>query len=151
MIKEFKHELLTGKPCMIEDGFIPAMNQFVGALQLTGCAALIISSFRKDTNVQGAIVRPAVHGDHLIGHAIDVNIYDRDGDLWTSSHEPNLHNPQGEVLAFIKEVKKYGIRWGGEFVHTEPDPVHFDDGLYQLDPQKWMEIYEQIRNENLSS
>jgi len=139
MIVQFKHELLTGKDCFVHDGFIPAMNQFVGALALFGCSALIVSSFRTTTVVPGAIVTPASHSNHLIGHAIDVNLYDKDGDLWTSKY---LIEPKDEILDFINEVSKYGIRWGGKF--STPDPVHFDDGLNVIHPDMWISLYNSL-------
>lgn len=156
MIKEFAHKLLSGKPCMIHDEFIGSMQLFCRYLELSGCKALITSSYRETTVVGGAIVKPATRGNHLIGCAIDCNIYDKSNKLWNStalnvfSPEHKDYNPKitGEVLMLINLVRRSNsLRWGGDF-HPDrkgnTDPVHFDNAINITSPKKWDEIYKQL-------
>ncbi len=158
MISEFKHILLSGKPCMIHDDFKPCMDLFCRYLELTGCSALINSSYRPDTNVNGAIVKPATKGNHLVGCAIDCNILDKKMVLWTSAmlrvfcpelpeFNPKINN---EVLTLINLVRRsHTLRWGGDF-HPDrkgnTDPVHFDNAINIRSPKRWQEIYDEIHN-----
>jgi len=144
MIQEYKHPLLLNGPCFVHFEFLPYMASFCKALEETGCKAWLTSSYRKTTNVPGAIVSPAKMSNHLIGHAIDCNIIDKNGTLWNSGL---LKNPTGEVKEFINKVISKGIRWGGFFTpdkNGKTDPVHFDDGMNIHDPIHWQEIYDDI-------
>jgi len=159
MIQEFTHKLLSGKPCMIHDEFIPAMQLFCRYLELSGCKALITSSYRETTQVAGAIVKPATRGNHLVGCAIDCNIYDKKNVLWDSaalnvfSPESKTYNPKitNEVLTLINLVRRSKtLRWGGDFNPDRKgntDPVHFDDYLNGRNPERWDEIYNELHQE----
>lgn len=139
MIREYKHSALTGRPCMIENGFIPSMDIICATAEKHKIKIYITSSFRTDLVVPGAIVDPAEKGNHLAGHAIDCNLIDSAGKWW---NHVALDNPTGDVLAFITEVTEAGVRWGGAF--QKKDDVHFDDGLNLKDPQRWKEIYSEV-------
>lgn len=141
---------------MIHPDFVPSMDLFCRYLEIVKCSALITSSFRETTKVPGAIVVPAVKGNHLIGHAIDCNIYDSKKTLWTSamlnqfSPEHKEYNPKlnSEVLQLLNLVRRSKIlRWGGDF-HPDrkgnTDPVHFDDALNIRNLKRWDEIYKEI-------
>jgi hypothetical protein len=71
----------------------------------------------------GAVVPPAGKSQHLIGHAVDLNI--QDGETLNSSAMFNNGTETDNADSFIAAVKKKGLRWGGDFNDT--DPVHFDD------------------------
>jgi peptidoglycan hydrolase-like protein with peptidoglycan-binding domain len=71
----------------------------------------------------GAVVPPASKSQHLIGHAVDLNIVD--GTTINSSAMFKNETETDNADAFVSAVKKKGIRWGGDF--NETDPVHFDD------------------------
>jgi hypothetical protein len=71
----------------------------------------------------GAVVPPASKSQHLIGHAVDLNIVD--GTTINSSAMFKNETETDNADAFVSTVKKKGIRWGGDF--NETDPVHFDD------------------------
>jgi peptidoglycan hydrolase-like protein with peptidoglycan-binding domain len=71
----------------------------------------------------GAVVPPASKSQHLIGHAVDLNIVD--GTTVNSAAMFNNGTETKNADAFVAAVKKKGIRWGGDFNDT--DPVHFDD------------------------
>lgn len=71
----------------------------------------------------GAVVPPASKSQHLIGHAVDLNIVD--GTTVNSSAMFDDGTETANADAFVTAVKKKGLRWGGDFGDT--DPVHFDD------------------------
>lgn len=156
MILQYKHALLTGKPCMIHDGYVSAMDLFCKLLALNGLKYMVTSSYDPNhlslTESQGAIVVPAKHGNHLVGHATDGNLIDKTGKVWTSEllatycmhhaeYDPNA--PQNDVYQFIKSIRNSGVvRWGGDF--AQPDPVHFDDALYIKNPTRWNQIFKEL-------
>lgn len=142
MIKEYRHPLLTGKPCMIHTDFEPYMNTFTNYLALTGCKALITSSFRGVSDkLKGTIVTPAKKSNHFVGFAIDVNLVDDKGVFWNSH---TLENPSGKVLDFIQIITDSDLRWGGAF--NIPDSVHFDYPLNIKDPARWEAIFQEVQN-----
>lgn len=138
MIRKYSNPLLTGADCMIEDSFIPAMDYFCSLLQKYALKAYIVSSFRENTDVQGAIVSPAKMSNHLVGHALDVNFIDDKGTFWNSKDMINCQ----DMLEFITDWTGEGYRWGGHF--EVPDDVHFDDGINIENPTLWTTIYNQI-------
>jgi hypothetical protein len=76
-------------------------------------------------SVGGAVVTPAKKSQHLVGHAVDLNIVDGD-----TVNTAAMFNAGGETAAadkFVRAAKGKGLRWGGDF--TDTDPVHFDDNL----------------------
>lgn len=135
----YTHELLSGNPCYVHEDFVPSMDIFCDCLADNGCKALITSSQRKTTIVPGAIVKPAKMSNHLVGHAVDGNVYDYKGHLW---NHKELANPTGEVLAFILDTEAKGLRWGGRF--KKPDTVHWDTALNLKNPKRWKEIYAEL-------
>jgi hypothetical protein len=91
-------------------------------------------SFRKaDGQITGSIVPPAERSNHLVGHAVDINIV-YNGDTYTSSRLGNYDNLPQAIKNFISGCESAGIRWGGRF--TPSDPVHFDDGI-NLNNRDW--------------
>ena len=145
-IIEYSHSALVGKPCIIEEGFIVAMDRLCYYAIECGLKIYIVSSYRNSTVVDGAIVQPATLSNHLIGHAIDANLVDGK-DFWNSKKlEGEL---TGNVKKFIEAIEKDTVlRWGGRF--TEKDVVHFDDSLNIRDIAKWHELYNEIRNNNIA-
>lgn len=143
MIREYKHPLLSGKPCMIHTDFIPCMDLFCRYLEIVKCSALITSSYRPNADkINGAIVKPARRSNHMVGCAIDCNIYDSKKALWNSTM---LKTPTGEVLQLINLVRRSKLlRWGGDFETI--DSVHFDSGINISNPKRWDEIYTEINS-----
>lgn len=156
MIYEFKHQLLIGKPCMIHEGFTSAMTLFCKLLALNDLKYHNNCSYDPNhlslTPAEGAIVKPASHGDHLIGHATDGNLIDKTGKTWTSemlhpycqhSKQYDINAEKNDVYQFLKSIRSSNVlRWGGDFVDF--DPVHFDDALYQMNPARWQQIYNEL-------
>ena len=104
----------------------------------------ITSSYRKDGFVSGAIVPPAKRSNHLIGHAIDMNLIDRQTGKFCNSVCLGRSNKPSGVRCFIGKIRSNSsLRWGGDFKKT--DPVHIDDGTNIKNPQLRNRLYNSVR------
>lgn len=135
---EYKNsKYLLGKPLIITQPFVKYMDKIMIACYVNKVKLYITSSLRTPEQiVKGAIVTPAKMSNHFVDCAFDCNIYDSKGKLWTSKE---LMYPKNEIKDFIEDVKKEGIRWGGDF--KIKDPVHFDFPLNIRFPEQYKEIY----------
>lgn len=124
--------------CNIDEDFEPTLVQMNAIAQKYNITIHVNSSFRVDANVKGAIVKPATHSNHMIGHAIDCNL-SHDGAFYNST---KMQSDAGVIRQFINDVKTSGMRWGGDF--GKPDPVHFDDGLNIKDMTLWTAKYNKL-------
>jgi hypothetical protein len=125
--------------CAIDEDFEPFLIKMNEIAQKYNITVKVNSSYRVDAKVIGAIVKPATHSNHMIGHAIDCNLI-LDKVLYNSV---KMQADQGTVKKFINEVKATtGMRWGGDF--GNPDPVHFDDGLNIKNMALWTEKYNKM-------
>ncbi len=103
---------------------------------------VITQSYRvPDKPVRNAIVQPAVKSNHLAGHALDFNMVYGGHVFESQEMMQNLfHRLPDAVIHFIRDIRADPlIRWGGDF--TTPDPVHLDDGVNILNPEKWNAHY----------
>jgi hypothetical protein len=91
-----------------------------------------------DSPVRGAIVPPSVTSNHLVGHAVDINIV-YNGTWYNSSALKNYNSLPQAIKNFITGCKNAGMRWGGEF--STPDPVHFDDELNLKNKTQYDRLY----------
>lgn len=130
----FKGTQFTGKDLVCHKDFIPYLKLMNSKAKDLGIQIYVTSSDRNNTNVKGAIVTPAKMSNHLVGHAIDCNLVEKNK-WWNSS---KLKTPSGNVLIFIDFCTSVGIRWGGTFV--KKDTVHFDYPLNLKDKTKYLEI-----------
>lgn len=112
----------------VEEGFynlIRRIDQYAGECSVT---VFVTSSFRTK-------VIEAKNSNHLVGHAIDMNLQDRNGYCRSSC----LLNPKKSlagVRCFISRIRTDPrLRWGGDF--KKVDPVHIDDNLYHRDVNEW--------------
>lgn len=126
--------------CTIDEDFEPALIKINSIAEKFNITVIVTSSFRIDANVAGAIVTPATHSNHMVGHAIDCNL-ELNGAFFNSAR---MQTDTGVVRQFINEVKAQGIRWGGDF--GKPDPVHFDDGLNIRDMAAWTAKFNALHN-----
>ena len=124
--------------CTIDEDFEPSLIKMNAIAQKYNITVHVNSSFRVDANVRGAIVTPATHSNHMIGHAIDCNL-ELAGGFYNSAR---MQTDTGVVRQFINEVKAAGFRWGGDF--RKQDPVHFDDGLNIHNMAIWTEKYNKL-------
>jgi len=103
-----------------------------------GLTVLVTSSFRaKGAAVAGAIVPPAQRSNHLVGHAIDMNLK-LGSERFDSQRltRQNLRNLPSGVQSFLGAIRAHSVlRWGGDFVKA--DPVHIDDNLSRRSPDLW--------------
>lgn len=126
--------------CTIDEDFeavLLLMNAIAVKYNIT---VIVNSSYRKDSNVKGAIVTPAKKSNHMVGHAIDCNLM-LGGKLYNSV---KMQADKGMIHNFIQEVKLSGMRWGGDF--KAKDPVHFDDGLNIKNMPLWIKKYQAIHS-----
>ncbi|XP_078619834.1 uncharacterized protein LOC144886898 [Branchiostoma floridae x Branchiostoma japonicum] len=121
-VRAYSNSNFVGDPIHVEDGFRGAMDDINRAAGRCGVKVWITHSWRKlGAFIGGAIVQPASNSNHLVGHAIDMNIQRSDGSLC------NGDCLQGQwdnaANCFLDEVIASGLTWGGVF----NDPVHIDD------------------------
>ncbi|NMB66040.1 MAG: M15 family metallopeptidase, partial [Spirochaetes bacterium] len=99
---------------------------------------VVQQSFRKaNEEVENAIVVPVKTSNHLVGHAIDINI-EYDGKLYNSKLLKNYELLPERIKIFIIGCRISKIRWGGDLKIS--DSVHFDDNLYEIDRKKYEEL-----------
>ncbi|XP_073233872.1 uncharacterized protein [Porites lutea] len=112
----------------VEEGFynlIRRIDQYAGECSVT---VFVTSSFRTK-------VVQAKNSNHLVGHAIDMNLQDRNG-YCSSSCLLNPNKSLAGVTCFISRIRADPrLRWGGDF--KKVDPVHIDDNLYYRDVNEW--------------
>ncbi len=133
-MKQFSASNFIGN-CTIDEDFEEALMKMNTVAQKYTITVKVNSSYRVNANVQGAIVKPATHSNHMIGHAIDCNLI-LDGKLYNSV---KMQSDKGKIRDFINEVKATGLRWGGDF--GKADPVHFDDGLNIKNMPLWIKKF----------
>jgi hypothetical protein len=136
-LREFSGRNFEGK--VIADLEFHALLQSVDhSAGECGVTVIVTSSFRtKDAAVAGAIVQPAQRSNHLVGHAIDMNLrFNGQRFNSTSLLRQNLKLLPSNVQNFIAQIRAHPIlRWGGDFVKA--DPVHIDDDLSRRNPELW--------------
>ncbi|GHU01720.1 hypothetical protein AGMMS49960_12480 [Betaproteobacteria bacterium] len=106
---------------------------------------LVLDSFRIDGEpAVNGIVPASADSNHLVGHAIDINIRDkatgRYYNVTTLGHYDSL---PVSVRNFIDGCRMSGMRWGQDF--PTPDPVHFDDNLAERDRAAYNKLYTQYQ------
>lgn len=145
-ITRFSAERFIGDPVMADADFQQDLEQLNRWAAEQGIRIYITHSFRRrDRQPDGAIVPPAKRSNHLVGHAIDMNLQLDSGD-WFNSRR--LARDQAAawpapIRAFIDAIRGHErLRWGGDFTRT--DPVHIDDNLYNRNEDLWMRKYEAL-------
>jgi hypothetical protein len=132
IIVTFTDVHLIGSVVKVDSDFVPALTRICECAGKFKLKIWVTSSTRSlDNQVRGAIVPPASHSCHHIGHAIDMNIQFQ-GKLYNSKklRRGNLDNLPKAISNFINAIREDGgLRWGGDF-NTE-DPVHIDDDFYR--------------------
>jgi len=143
-MENFKSNNFVGKTVVCHIDFIPYLQKFDAKLKELGLKFHTTSSWRSDINVKGAIVKPAKNSNHLVGFAIDGNIWEGKK-LWNSKL---LTTPSGKVLELIEWCPSIGMRWGGYFKVV--DVVHFDFPLNLKDRKKYDSILSELNSTNLN-
>ncbi len=150
--EECELELITGKSnfigneIIVHKDFVSGIERINDYAEQNNVKIFVTSSFRKENDDSGnTVVTPDEKSNHLVGHAIDMNVK-YGNNYYNNCNSTCLASsplPQG-VAGFIQNVKgDSNLRWGGDF--TEKDVVHIDDH-YNVDLQKWNELYISIIN-----
>lgn len=117
--------------------------RFIRDLEKQGANVIItdgLRSWEEQTQLYNSGQTPAQAGNsfHNYGQAVDINV---NGLKMGSSYADWL-----PVADYIK--KKYGLRWGGDFVNNW-DKVHFDNGnKYKIEQLKALYNANQVVNKN---
>jgi hypothetical protein len=124
--------------CNVDEEFVPLLNQMNAVAVQHNMIVVVISSYRKDTNVNGALVTPAQMSNHLIGHAIDINVKNKlTGEFFNSK---KMGDGTGADELFLEDVdRNTDLRWGQAF--NKPDSVHFDDAINIKKPVVWQQKF----------
>jgi hypothetical protein len=101
------------------------------------------NGFREaDQPVRNAVVPPSATLNHLVGHAIDINIV-YNGVWYNAARLGNYANLPQPIKNFISGCIRNGLRWGGNF--SDSGPVHFDDNLYLRDRETYNRLYREYQ------
>jgi hypothetical protein len=142
----FKSPRFVGKPLLADVDFfeeLQKIDQFAakGNLQI-----FITSSARLHGAPLGDVIfPPASRSNHLVGHAIDINILQGEqlfnGDALDNSQANRL---PGAIQEFVQSIRNDSVlRWGADF----GDPVHIDDGFNLRNPVAWEQKYSIIQSD----
>lgn len=129
----------------IDQGFQSSMNAICAAANRCNVKLLVTSAYRKsNSSVTDAIVQPADRSNHLVGHAIDMNVvYGAHNFICNSACLRGNSKPR-EVQCFLNQVQQNGLRWGGTF--TTSDPVHIDDA-FNINQNQYDSLYKSIQKQ----
>ncbi len=137
-IRRYRNDRFIGNELRADADFFAALDRLNAFATQCDVEIFVTSSTREpDREVSGAIVAPASRSNHLVGHAIDMNLKSRSGFFNSRSlRRANLGRLAPEIREFLDKVRADPqLRWGGDF-GTE-DPVHIDDALNRRDPELW--------------
>ncbi len=138
VLRTYHNERFIGKELRADVEFFPLLDRVAGFAEDCDLHVWVTSSARDpDKNVDGAIVKPAQRSNHLVGHAIDMNLKTA-SDFFNSTRlrKKNLPSLPAKVRRFIQKVRDDDdLRWGGDF--GKEDPVHVDDGINVHEPDLW--------------
>ncbi|TQV89327.1 SH3 domain-containing protein [Aliikangiella coralliicola] len=137
-IQRYQNTRFIGKTLYADTDFWPCLdrlNQYATACEVS---IYVTSSAREPgKTVSGNIVKPASRSNHLIGHAIDMNLQSASGFFNSRKLKKSQFNrlPK-EIKQFINLVRDdQEMRWGGDF--RNEDPVHIDDSFNVRYPDLW--------------
>lgn len=134
-LKTFSGSQFIGKPVLADIEFIPYLNIINGLASSNRLKIFVTSSTRPFGVPVSGIVPAASRSNHLVGHAIDMNIQ-VGSTLLNSTALGSFRTLPASVQKFIQEIRRDpDLRWGGDF--RPVDPVHIDSGLNIRDPATW--------------
>ncbi len=137
-IRHYRNSRFIGNELRADLDFFPCLDRLNDFAKQCDVELFVTSSTRDPGRpVRGAIVPPASRSNHLIGHAVDVNLKSTSGFFnSTALKRDNLPNLPAEIRAFIEFVRNDGeMRWGGDF--RNEDPVHIDDHFNGRNATLW--------------
>ena len=133
-------DYFVGEPVLAHRDFHEALRRLNGYAVESGVKIEVLHSFRRRDGWDEGVELPAhKRSNHLVGHAIDMNLI-AEGQRLNSrklhrAHWSDLPNSAKEWIRLVRADET--LRWGGDFVR--PDPVHIDDDLYRRQPAVWFE------------
>ncbi len=137
-IRPYHRTQFIGKEIRADVDFWPHLDRINQYALDCDVQVFVTSSTREPgRTVRGNIVKPASRSNHLVGHAIDMNLKSRNGFFnSTKLKRSNFNQLPDETREFLDKVRADGdLRWGGDF--SKEDPVHIDDGLNVRNPERW--------------
>lgn len=146
LLTAFTDTHFIGKKVVANQHFLPALHRINQYAQESHVKVYVTSSFRQTGHVNGAIVEPATFSNHLIGHAIDMNlVHGPEANFFNSTvlSQAILPPPAAAFIQAIREDPE--LRWGGDF--KVRDVVHIDDNAYHRDAERWLAAYNTIQNQ----
>jgi hypothetical protein len=138
VIKTYSNTQFIGKELRVDTDFMPHLDRLNQHALDCKVKIYVTSSAREPgRSVSGAIVPPASRSNHLVGHAIDMNLQSASGFFNSSKlKKSNFANLPDEIKDLITLVKNDEVlRWGGEF--NPEDPVYIEDKLNHRNPHRW--------------
>lgn len=131
-----------GQPIIVDSYFVEELNKINYWAREYNIKVHITSSFRKQNQeLTDTIVRPAKNSNHLIGHAIDMNL-EWNGRWYDSKlliRNNLVYLPQN-IQDFVNSIRNDKVlKWGGDF--SQQDPVHIDDNTNQNYCDCWHRLY----------
>src|SRR5690606_11951139 len=124
---EFTASNFVGKKVIADNDFVAGLKRINKYAKDSEVLIHVTSSYRKDANVANAIVTPSKMSNHMVGHAIDMNVrYGDDYKKWCNSAALNKTTLPEPVAKFINLISAdVELRWGGDF--RKKDSVHIHD------------------------
>lgn len=138
VIERYRNTQFIGKELRADRDFLPSLDRLNRYASDCGVEIFVTSSTREPgRTVKNAIVKPASRSNHLVGHAIDMNLQSKSGFFNSQKlKKSNFSKLPAEIRDFIGLVRKDSeLRWGGDF--NKEDPVHIDDSLNHRDRDLW--------------
>ena len=138
VIKTYSNSQFIGKELRADADFMPHLDR-LNQYALDCAVKIYVTSSAREPgrSVSGAIVPPASRSNHLVGHAIDMNLQSASGFFNSSKlKKSNFANLPTEIKDMITLIKNDEVlRWGGDF--NPEDPVHIDDRLNHRNSERW--------------
>lgn len=137
VLESYRNERFIGQPVTADVDFFPFLDRLAEFAARSTLKIFVTSSARDPgADVRGAIVKPATRSNHLVGHAIDMNLQSESGRFFNSKMLKELDTQPQYVRRFIERIRKDPVlRWGGDF--RTRDVVHIDDALNVRFPEVW--------------
>ncbi len=127
----FNNDSFIGEAARVDQDFVPDLNRLAEYALQCKLKIWVTSSIRPLNNqFKGAIVKPASHSCHHIGHAIDMNLF-FEGKIFNSKmmQKGNHKSLPDNIPKFFDLIRKDKVlRWGGDF--RIQDTVHIDNDFY---------------------
>ncbi|MFN6563393.1 MAG: peptidoglycan-binding protein [Nostoc sp. ChiSLP01] len=143
-LKTFTGSQFIGKPVLADIEFIPHLEKLNDFAATNGLEIYVTSSTRLwGLPVAGSVFPPAEMSNHLVGHAIDMNIQ-IGRKLFIDEDLKNFNSLPPAIKAFFTDIRNHPVlHWGADF----GDPVHIDDRLNKNDPNIWRQKLPIIQSE----